>query len=412
MDCFADIASLRSEFEILSSRVYGVPLVYFDNAATSQRPRSVVEMERRMMVEANANIHRAVHRLSAVATDLYEAGREAARIFIGADSREEVIFTSGTTAGINLVAAGFARSFLSKGDKVVVSRVEHHSNIVPWQIACNNTGAELVVAEVDECGRLSAETVDASLDENVKLLAVTQVSNVLGVINPIKEIVAKAHAKGIPVLVDGAQGIVHCATDVKELDADFYVFSGHKIFAPTGIGILYGKTEWLDSLPVFMSGGDMVDRVSFEKTTFAPLPLRFEAGTQNFAAAACMVPALEMAAAVRTSAAAMANEKMLMEAMEDCLRKVDGLRMPSLGVPAEERIPVFSFTVEGTHPSDLAQIMDKMGVALRSGLMCAEPLISQFSDKGMLRASLMPYNTLEEVEIFAKALDRAVKMLR
>lgn len=401
---------LRNQFPALAERVYGKPLVYFDNAATSQRPRSVVEMVERMNVRSNANIHRAVHKISGEATELYENGREAVRQFINASSRREVVFTSGTTAAINLVASSFGWKYLKEGDKVVISEAEHHSNIVPWQLACMRTGAQLVTVPVEEDGTLALSRFEKAFDEKVKICAVTHVSNVLGVVNPVKEIVALAHSRGIPVLVDGAQGIVHCNVDVQELDCDFYAFSGHKIFAATGTGILYGKERWLEEMPPYMGGGDMVGTVSFDKTTWADLPLKFEAGTPNFAAAATFAPALELASTLRCDEEIKSHEKRLASRMEEALLRIDGLRMPSLA--AKERIPVFSFSIEGVHPEDLALIVDKMGVALRSGLMCAEPLVKKYSENGLLRASLMPYNTEEEIEIFEAALARGVAMLR
>lgn len=402
-------ANFRSRFPALAQQVYGKPLVYFDNAATSQKPDCVIEMLEKMNAEACANVHRAVHRLALDATDLYQQGREAAAAFIGAPA-DEVIFTSGTTAAINLVASCYTRVNLKKGDKILITEAEHHSNLVPWQMACAIYGTSLLVTPVGEDGTLDMEAFRRQLDNGVKLVAVAHISNVLGVENPLREIIAAAHEAGAVVLVDGAQGIVHGRMDVKALDCDFYAFSGHKIYAPTGIGILYGKRELLEKMPPYMGGGDMVDRVSFEKTTYGPLPLKFEAGTQNIAAAACLAPAMKLAREVQEDAALQAATEATDRLMAEQLATIEGLHCPSLANPLRKGI--FSFCIDGVHPADAAQIMDKMGVAVRTGFMCAEPLIRKYSEHGMMRASLMPYNTPEEVEIFIAALKRAITMLR
>lgn len=404
---------MRSRFPILQTQVYGKRLVYFDNAATSQRPVGVLDLQNRICAESNANIHRAMHKLSIDATEYYEEGRRAVERFINADKAGGcVVFTSGATAAFNLLATCFTERYISEGDKVLVSEAEHHSNIVPWQIALARKGAELVVLPVDDRGGLRMDLLDGMLDERVKLVSIAHVSNVLGIVNPVDTIIAKAHAKGIPVALDGAQGIVHTDVDVQKLDCDFYIFSGHKIYAPTGTGVLYGKRRFLEEMPPFMGGGDMVDTVSFARTTYAELPLKYEAGTPNYVAASCYAPALELAETLRGSASVRENERMLVRRMYDVLHSVDGLHV--WGEPEDEALktPVFSFTVEGTHPTDIAQLLDKMGVAVRSGLMCAEPLVKRFSETGMVRASLLPYNTAEEVEIFGKSLKRAVDMLR
>ena len=402
-------ADFRNRFPALSQQVYGKPLVYFDNAATSQRPDCVIEMQKTMTEAACANVHRAVHRLALDATELYQQGRQAAADFIGAPA-DEVIFTSGTTAAINLVASCYTRRFLQKGDRILITEAEHHSNLVPWQLACEIYGTELLVAPVGQDGNLDMEAFRKLLEDDVKLVAVAHISNVLGVENPLAEIIAAAHAAGAVVLVDGAQGIVHSCIDVRSLDCDFYAFSGHKIYAPTGIGILYGKRSLLEEMPPYMGGGDMVDRVSFEKTTYGPLPLKFEAGTQNIAAAACLAPALKLAAEVQADAALQASLEATDRLMAEQLATIDGLHCPSLANPLRKGI--FSFCIDGIHPTDAAEIMDKMGVAVRTGFMCAEPLIRKYSQNGMMRASLMPYNTPEEVGIFMDALRRAIKMLR
>lgn len=402
-------ADFRNRFPALSQQVYGKPLVYFDNAATSQRPDCVLELQKTMTEEACANVHRAVHRLAMDATELYQQGRQAAADFIGAPV-DEVVFTSGTTAAINLVASCYTRRFLRKGDRILITEAEHHSNLVPWQLACEIYGTELIVAPVEQDGSLDMAAFRKLLEKDVKLVAVAHMTNVLGVENPLAEIIAAAHSAGAVVLVDGAQGIVHSRVDVRSLDCDFYAFSGHKIYAPTGIGILYGKRHLLEEMPPYMGGGDMVDRVSFEKTTYGPLPLKFEAGTQNIAAAACLAPALKLAAEVQNDAALQANLEATDRLLAEQLATIEGLHCPSLANPLRKGI--FSFWIDGIHPTDAAEIMDKLGVAVRTGFMCAEPLIKKYTQHGMMRASLMPYNTPEEVGIFMDALRRAIKMLR
>ena len=409
-------ARIRADFPILRRTVEGRPLVYFDNAATSQRPEAVVEMQQRLCREHNANIHRAVHTLSYEATEAYEAGRKAAQRFLNAASPDEIVMTSGATMSINLVANCLAwGGSIGSGDAILLTEAEHHSNIVPWQMVCQRTGAHLEVVPVgagaeDNTGSVDMEAYRAALRRGVKMVAITHVSNILGAVNPVAEMVAEAHALGIPVLIDGAQGIVHRKVDVQALDCDFYVFSGHKLYAPTGIGVLYGKREWLEKLPPFMGGGDMVGRVSFEGTTYADIPLKFEAGTANFVAGACLAPALEYASRVAANPQAAEHEKTLVAAMNRALTSVDGIFVAAADAP--DRVPLWSFTIEGVHPLDAAMLMDKMGVALRSGHMCAEPIVDRIGGGSMLRASLMPYNTEEEVEIFERALQRTVKILR
>jgi cysteine desulfurase/selenocysteine lyase len=402
---------IRNMFPILSRKVYGKDLVYFDNAATSQRPQSVLDMWTRISAETNANIHRAVHHLADETTQAYEQARDVVKEFLNAEKREEIIFTSGTTAAINLVAFSFGEAFIKEGDEIVVTEAEHHSNIVPWQMLCKRKGAVLKVLPVDETGHLMVEKLDEILSDRTKIMAFTHISNVLGIINPVKEIIAKCHSKGIKVLVDGAQGSVHCKVDVQDLDCDFYVFSGHKLYAATGTGVLYGKKELLDAMPPYMGGGEMVGTVTFAETTYAPLPMKFEAGTQNFASTATFKPAIEFANLL--------NDKELVEEIDKVrdylLEKLTSdSRIRLYGVPRgtnEDKIPLFSFTVEGVHHEDLALILDKMGVAVRSGQMCAEPLMTRFGVTGMLRASLAPYNTMQEAEYFVKCLNRAIDML-
>lgn len=407
----ARIEEIRNLFPALSRKVYGKDLVYFDNAATSQRPMSVLDMWNRISSESNANIHRAVHRLADEATQAYEQARDAVKEFLNAEFREEIIFTSGTTYSVNLVAFCFGEAFVSEGDEIVVTEAEHHSNIVPWQMMCRRKGAVLKVLPVDESGHLMLEKLDDILTCRTKIVAVSHISNVLGIINPVKEIIDICHSKGIPVLVDGAQGAVHCQVDVHDLDCDFYVFSGHKLYAATGTGVLYGKKKWLDSMPPYMGGGEMVGTVSFNETTYAQLPMKYEAGTQNFASAATLKPAIDFIKSL--------NDNELIKNIDDIrdyiLEKLTAdKRIRVYGVPCrtnDEKIPLFSFTVEGVHHEDLALILDKMGIAVRSGQMCAEPLMDRFGVTGMLRASLAPYNTMQEAEYFVKCLDKAINML-
>ena len=407
-----NLDKVRSHFPILGRKVYGKDLVYLDNAATSQRPVEVLEMWNRISTESNANIHRAVHILADEATTAYEASREEVRRFIGASSREEIVLTAGTTASINLVAYSFGEAFVKEGDEVVVSEVEHHSNIVPWQLMCQRKGAVLRVIPVDDNGHLDLTSLDSLLSPKTRIVAVSHISNVLGIVNPVDQIIAKCHAKGIPVLVDGAQGIVHQRVDVQKLDCDFYVFSGHKIYAATGTGVLYGKKELLEAMPPYMGGGEMVGTVRFSGTTYASLPMKFEAGTTNFASAATLKPALEFARTLDSQEIS-ANEDAVRDYMLDALLSDDRIRL--FGVPGsnkEEKIPLFSFCVDGVHHEDLALILDKMGVALRSGQMCAEPLMDRFGVTGMLRASFAPYNTIQEAEYFVNCLNKAINMLR
>ena len=406
-----DIKEIRNLFPALSRKVYGKDLVYLDNAATSQRERSVIDMWNKISTESNANIHRAVHRLADEATTAYEDARNAVRDFLNAEFREEIIFTAGTTASINLAAYCFGEAFVGAGDEVIVTEAEHHSNIVPWQMMCKRRGAVLRVLPVDDDGYLITEKLDELLSDRTRIMAVTHISNVLGIVNPVKEIIAKCHSKGVPVLVDGAQGVVHCKVDVQDIDCDFYAFSGHKLYAATGTGVLYGKKKWLDQMPPYMGGGEMVGTVTFEETTYAPLPMKFEAGTQNFASAATLKPAIEFTKILNNNTLVQyydsIRDYILTELSKDS-------RIKLYGVPHgtnEDKIPLFSFSVEGVHHEDLALILDKMGIAVRSGQMCAEPLMDRMGVTGMLRASFAPYNTMEEAEYFIKCLNRAIGML-
>lgn len=405
------VKDVRNMFPVLSRKIYGKDLVYFDNAATSQRPQSVIDEWNRISSESNANIHRAVHRMADEATQAYEASRDAVKEFLNAEFREEIIFTSGTTASVNLVAFCFGEAFVKKGDEVVVTEAEHHSNIVPWQMMCQRKGASLKVLPVDDSGHLQVDKLDSLLTEKTKIMAVAHISNVLGLVNPVKEIIEICHSKGVAVLVDGAQGAVHCKVDVRELDCDFYVFSGHKLYAATGTGVLYGKRKWLEAMPPYMGGGEMVGTVKFTGTTYAPLPMKFEAGTQNFASAATLKPAIKLLNLLNDK-----DLNLYSEGIRDFILQylTADERIRLFGVPrgtSDEKIPLFSFAVNGVHHEDLALILDKMGIAARSGQMCAEPLMDRFGVTGMLRISLAPYNTMEEAEYFVKCLDKAIDML-
>lgn len=405
------VNEIRQMFPLLSRQIYGKQLIYFDNAATSQRPQSVLDLWNRLSTQSNANIHRGIHRLSEEATAEYENTRDYVRQFLNAQHREEIVFTSGTTAAINLVAFSFGEAFVGEGDEVIVSEVEHHSDIVPWQMMCQRKKAVLKVLKVDDSGHLMVDSLNSLITERTKIVAVTQISNVLGIVNPIDRIVEICHSKGVPVLVDGAQGIVHHGMDVTKTDCDFYAFSGHKIYAATGVGVLYGKKKWLDKMPPYMGGGEMIATVKFSGTTYAPLPEKFEAGTQNFTGVPTLRPAIEMALMMRDESLTKYCDGVKEYLMEELLKDE---RITLYGVPSsvEEKIPLFSISVKGAHHEDLALILDKMGIAARSGQMCAEPCMDRFGVTGMLRLSLDPYNTMEEAEYFIKSLDKAVKMLQ
>lgn len=405
------VNEIRQMFPLLSRQIYGKQLIYFDNAATSQRPQSVLVLWNRLSTQSNANIHRGIHRLSEEATAEYENTRDYVRQFLNAQHREEIVFTSGTTAAINLVAFSFGEAFVGEGDEVIVSEVEHHSDIVPWQMMCQRKKAVLKVLKVDDSGHLMVDSLNSLITERTKIVAVTQISNVLGIVNPIDRIVEICHSKGVPVLVDGAQGIVHHGMDVTKTDCDFYAFSGHKIYAATGVGVLYGKKKWLDKMPPYMGGGEMISTVKFSGTTYAPLPEKFEAGTQNFTGVPTLRPAIEMALMMRDESLTKYCDGVKEYLMEELLKDE---RITLYGVPSsmEEKIPLFSMSVKGAHHEDLALILDKMGIAARSGQMCAEPCMDRFGVTGMLRLSLAPYNTMEEAEYFIKSLDKAVKMLQ
>ena len=403
-----DIEKIRADFPILEREVNRRKLVYFDSGATAQKPLSVINLTDKLYSEYNANIHRGVHHLSGQMTDMYEAARERVRRFIGAEHREEVVFTAGATASINLVAYAWSERFLHEGDNVVVSEMEHHSNIVPWQLACQRKGAKLRVLPFDDEGYLRVDMLDSLIDERTKLVAVTEASNTLGTCPNLEPIIAKAHSVGAHVMVDGCQGIVHGGGRVAERGYDFYAFSGHKLYGPTGIGVLYGRRELLEAMPPFMGGGDMVDRVTFAKTTYAPLPLKFEAGTSNFIGAVGLAEAIDYVENIGVENIEK-HEQKLLDAMTERLSRIEGLRIYGT---TENKCPIVSFTIEGTHPYDVGMILDKLGVAIRTGHHCAEPVMTHYGVTGMCRASIGMYNTLEEVEVLAKGIERAVSMLR
>lgn len=405
------IQEVRAQFPILSGSVYGKPLVYLDNAATSQRPLSVIDKYESLLFESNANIHRAVHALAARATEEYESTRDYVCEFLNAGSREEIVFTSGTTASINLVAFSFGESFVQEGDEVIVTVADHHSNIVPWQMMCSRKKAVLKALEISKNGVLSVDALRKLISRRTKIVAIPHISNVLGLVNPVREIAAFCHENAIPVLVDGAQGVVHEKIDVRGMDCDFYAFSGHKVFAATGTGVLYGKKRWLDAMVPFMGGGEMIETVRFSGTTYAPLPQKFEAGTQNFNAVPTLKPALEFHLGCIEDPPLQEELRRRDEFILESLLRDSRIRL--FGVPrgTERKVPVYSFMVEGAHHEDLALILDKMGIAVRSGKMCAEPLMDHLGVTGMVRASFGPYNGMEDAEAFLASLDRAIKML-
>ena len=405
-----NIQELRNMFPALSRTVYGKPLVYFDNAATAQRPQSVIDKWTQLIIGANANIHRAVHKLAVDATDEYESTRDTVKEYINAAVREEIVFTSGTTGSINLVAFSFGETFVNEGDEIIVSEAEHHSNIVPWQMLCQRKNAALKVLHVDDEGHLSIDELRSLLNSKTKIVALTQISNVLGIVNPVKDIVKVCHSVGCPVLIDGAQGVVHEGVDVQDVDCDFYAFSGHKLYAATGTGVLYGKRKWLDQMVPYQGGGEMIATVKFSGTTYAPLPEKFEAGTQNINSTPTLKQAIELAKLMNDKEL-LVNQKAVSEYLLYALTKDPRIRLYGVPRGTEQKIPLYSFSVEGAHHEDLALILDKMGVAVRSGQMCAEPLMDRFGVTGMLRASLAPYNTMEEAEYFIKSLDKAIAML-
>jgi len=401
-----NLLSFRADFPILSREVYGRPLVYFDNGATTQKPLCVLQTIERFYREINANIHRGVHKLSEESTREYENAREVVRKFLNARKTSEIIFTSGTTASINLVAYSFGEVFVRQGDEVLVTEMEHHSNIVPWQLLCERKGATLKVLPFDSNGELMLNKLPELLTPKTRIVAVTQVSNTLGTVNPIAEIVRIAHSQNIPVLVDGAQGVKHGKIDVQQLDADFYAFSGHKIYGPTGIGVLYGKEEWLERMVPWQGGGDMIATVSFAKTTFNELPFKFEAGTANYIGAAGLATALNYYTSIGPDIATAYEDELLKYATTK-LKEIDGLTIYG---NAPEKAAIISFLLNGIHPYDTGMILDKMGIAVRTGNHCTQPVIDHFGIDGTVRASLAFYNTFEEVDRLVEALHKVKEM--
>ena len=401
-----NIDIIRADFPILSQKVNGKPLVYFDNGATSQKPQVVIDAISKYYQEINANIHRGVHTLSQLATDAYEASRVKIQNHINAKFAHEVLFTSGTTHGINLVANGFA-SILKSGDEVLVSALEHHSNIVPWQMLCEKTGAILRVIPMDENGELILSEFDKLLSNKTKIVTVNHISNALGTLNPIKHMIDKAHEFGAAILIDGAQAVPHLKPNVQELDCDFYVFSGHKICGPTGTGILYGKEHWLNKLPPYQGGGEMIKEVTFEKTTYAELPHKFEAGTPNIAGGIVLGTAIDYMNQVGFDNIQV-QEKELLEYGTKRLLEIEGLKIYGT---SKDKTSVISFNIEGIHPYDIGTIIDKLGIAVRTGHHCAQPIMNFFNIPGTIRASFAFYNTKEEIDIFVEALKRAKLML-
>ncbi len=414
-----NISQIRDQFPALQQKVYGKPLVYLDNSATTQKPEPVLKVLREMNGGINGNIHRAVHYLSVQCTERYDQARKTIRGFINAASENEIIFTSGTTASLNLLAFSFGQTYVRPGDRIVITRAEHHSNIVPWQMMCQRTGALLEVWEMDQTGALDPKKLEQILDkpgEPPKLLAITHISNVLGLVNPLAEIIRIAHYYQVPVVVDGAQGVVHHKVDVREMDADFYVFSGHKLYGPTGTGILYGKEKYLEEMVPWQGGGDMIESVSLEKgTTYAQLPLKYEAGTANYTGVAGLGAAVEFVQSLDNGTIE-EYEKTITEKALELFGEIDGCTL--YGIPGTyygqvyEKIPVFSMSFEGAHPSDIAMMLDKMGIAARSGMLCAEPLLSRLNVTSVLRASFALYNTVEELDFFVDSLKKVLKILR
>ncbi len=401
-----DIEAIRRDFPILSREVYGRPLVYLDNGATTQKPRAVVDAMTDEYYNVNANVHRGVHYLSQQATELHEAARETVRRFLNAPSTDEIIFTRGTTESINLVATCFGQAFMKEGDEVIISELEHHSNIVPWQLLRERAGIRLRVVPITDAGDLRLDVYESLFTDRTRLVSLTHVSNVLGTVNPVRQLVQVAHAHGVPVLIDGAQGAPHLPVDVQALDCDFYAFSGHKVYGPTGIGVLYGRRKWLDRMPPYMGGGEMIASVSFENTTFNDLPFKFEAGTPDYVATTGLARALDYVEALGRDKI-LAHERALTDYALERLGAIPGLRI--FGAPAE-RDAVISFVMDGIHPLDLGTLLDRLGLAVRTGHHCAEPLVHRLGVEGTVRASFALYNTPAEVDALVAGIERVRHM--
>ncbi|MGB0408518.1 MAG: aminotransferase class V-fold PLP-dependent enzyme [Opitutales bacterium] len=397
-----NLARIRADFPILATEVRGKPLSYLDNGATSQKPAAVIDAIQRFYRLENANIHRGVHYLSEQATEAYEAARGKLADFIGAEDQDELIFVRGATEGINLVAHGFIETVLQPGDEILISHMEHHANIVPWQIAAEKTGAVLKVIPVTESGEIDLDAFEALLCDKTRLLSIVHVSNALGTINPVEQMIAKAHALGVPVLLDACQSIPHMPVDVARLDCDFFVFSGHKVLGPTGIGVLWGKREWLESFPPYESGGDMIEQVDFAGTTYKPIPAKFEAGTPHISGVIGLVAAIDYMNALDREGA-LAHEAALLKRATDALAEVDHLRF--IGT-AQEKASILSFVIDGIHPHDIGTFLDADGVAVRAGHHCTQPLLQRFGVPATARASFAFYNSFEDVERLASALKK------
>lgn len=403
-----DIHKVRADFPLLKREVNGKPLVYLDNGATTQKPQSVIDAIIHYYSDMNSNVHRGVHYLSQISTDAFEVTRRKVKDFINAEEDVEIIITKGTTDSINLVAQCYGKAFIGAGDEIVISAMEHHSNIVPWQMLCEEKGAVLKVIPMDERGVLDIEAYRKLLSERTKIVSVTYVSNALGTINPVEEIISLAHENGTPVLLDAAQAVQHIAIDVQKLDVDFLVFSGHKMYAPTGVGVLYGKAKWLNAMPPYQGGGDMIKEVSFEKTTYNELPFKFEAGTPNIEAGICLAAAIDYITEIGIDRIKAYEDELLAYATEQ-LQTIEGARI--IGT-ADKKSSVLSFVVDGIHPYDIGVILDKLGIAVRTGHHCAQPIMDQLQIPGTVRASLAMYNTKEDVDTFIAGLKRALNMLR
>ena len=401
-----DIQKIREDFPILDREVYGKPLIYLDNGATTQKPRQVVEAITDEYYSVNANVHRGVHFLSQQATELHEASRETVRRFINARSSNEIVFTRGTTESINLLASSFADSQMKEGDEVIVSVMEHHSNIVPWQLQAARKGIVLKVIPMNDRGELLLDEYEKLFSERTKLVSFAHVSNVLGTVNPAKEMIATAHAHGVPVLIDGAQSVPHMKVDVQDLDADFFAFSGHKIYGPTGVGVLYGKEEWLDKLPPYQGGGEMIQSVSFEKTTFNELPFKFEAGTPDYIGTTALAKALDYVSAIGMENIAAHEHELTLYAMQR-LKEINGMRIFE---EAEHKSSVISFLVGNIHHLDMGTLLDRLGIAVRTGHHCAQPLMIRMGIEGTVRASFGLYNTKEEIDMLAAGIERVSRM--
>lgn len=401
-----DITKIRADFPILSREVYGKPLIYFDNGATTQKPRCVVDAIVDEYYSVNANVHRGVHFLSQQATELHEGSRETVRRFINARTSAEVIFTRGTTEAINLLAFSFGEEFMKEGDEVIISTMEHHSNIVPWQLLAARKGISIKVIPMNDRGELLLDEYVKLFSDRTRIVSIAHISNVLGTINPVKEMIATAHAHGVPVLVDGAQSIPHMQVDVQDLDVDFFAFSGHKVYGPTGVGVLYGKEEWLDKLPPYQGGGEMIQSVSFEKTTFNELPFKFEAGTPDYIGTTGLAKALDYVSAIGLEQIAAHEHELTTYAMQR-LGEIEGMRF--LG-EAAHKSSVVSFLVGNIHPFDMGTLLDRLGIAVRTGHHCAEPLMRRLGIEGTVRASFAMYNTKEEIDALVAGVDRVRKM--